>query len=160
MIRITLLLKHHEDNHMSYYTKEEDALFQIGWSLIGFFVFFYFLTTRFPIFSFMLPCPFYGILGIYCPGCGGTRAVRLLFQGDILGSFMCHPIVLYTAVIGGWFLLSQTLDRFSKHRFPFGMHYHNYYLWIALGIIVVNFIVKNIFLLFFQIDLLLPYTLH
>ena len=29
------------------------------------------------------PCLFHLMTGLYCPGCGGTRAVRALFRGDL-----------------------------------------------------------------------------
>lgn len=47
------------------------------------------------------PCLFHFITGLYCPGCGGTRAIRALFHGEILKSFCYHPFVLYavTAVM-------------------------------------------------------------
>ena len=41
------------------------------------------------------PCLFHFFTGFYCPGCGGTRAVRLLLKGDLAGSFQYHPFVLY-----------------------------------------------------------------
>ncbi len=43
-----------------------------------------------------------------------------------------HPIVVYTAVFFGWFMLSQTIEKASRGRFAIGMHYRDIYLWIAL----------------------------
>jgi hypothetical protein len=31
-------------------------------------------------------CPFYAMTGLYCPGCGGLRAVNDLTNGDVLGA--------------------------------------------------------------------------
>jgi Protein of unknown function (DUF2752) len=31
-------------------------------------------------------CPFYAMTGLYCPGCGGLRAVNDLGNGDLLGA--------------------------------------------------------------------------
>ena len=42
------------------------------------------------------PCLFRAVTKIYCPGCGGTRAVYLLLTGHPVLSFLYHPIVLYT----------------------------------------------------------------
>lgn len=33
-------------------------------------------------------------ISIPCPGCGGTRACSLLFQGHLLASFFMHPSVI------------------------------------------------------------------
>ena len=34
-----------------------------------------------------MPCAFHSLTGLYCPGCGGTRAVRELLYGDLRMSF-------------------------------------------------------------------------
>ena len=45
------------------------------------------------------PCLFHLMTGLYCPGCGGTRAVRALLRGDLAMSFQYHPLVLYMAAV-------------------------------------------------------------
>lgn len=32
---------------------------------------------------------------VYCPGCGSTRALRFLLQGDFLQSFVSNPLVIF-----------------------------------------------------------------
>ena len=91
-------------------------------------------------------------LGGYCPGCGGTRAIAFLLHGDFLHSLIYHPVVPYAFVLCTWFMISQTIERLSKGRLRIGMHFREVFLWIALAIIIINFIVKNAALLFFQID--------
>ncbi len=39
-------------------------------------------------------CPIRATTGGFCPGCGSTRAVHELLQGDVIGSLICHPMVL------------------------------------------------------------------
>ena len=51
--------------------------------------------------AMMPPCLMRTVLGLYCPGCGGTRAVILLLEGHPIRSFFYHPVVLYAAVLGG-----------------------------------------------------------
>ncbi|MCM1283127.1 MAG: DUF2752 domain-containing protein [Muribaculaceae bacterium] len=92
------------------------------------------------------PCMIHRLTGLYCPGCGGTRAVTALLQGHLLKSLFYHPIVGYTAAVGGWFMVSQTIARVSRGRFAIGMHYRDIYLWIALALVVVNCIAKNLVL--------------
>ena len=87
-------------------------------------------------------------------GCGGTRATFALLHGHLIRSFVLHPFVPYTAVFGGWFMLSQTLQRISRGRLHIGMHFRPLYMWLALAIIVVNCIVKNMLILFCGIHLL------
>ncbi len=39
-------------------------------------------------------CPIYNILGIPCPGCGGTRAYLYFFTGHFKEAFLMHPLFL------------------------------------------------------------------
>lgn len=100
------------------------------------------------------PCMIHAVTGLYCPGCGGTRACAAFFHGQFLKSFFYHPIVVYTAAVGGCFLLSQTVERVSRGRFRVGIHFRPLYLWIALVLVVGNCLIKNIALCCFHIRLL------
>lgn len=48
---------------------------------------------------FRMPCLFQMMTGLYCPGCGGTRAVRALLSGHPVLSFLYHPVVPYMASV-------------------------------------------------------------
>lgn len=106
------------------------------------------------ILNYVPPCMFHRVTGYYCPGCGGTRAVFTFFRGDIVRAFKFHPFVPYTFILGGWFMLSQTIQRLSGDRIKIGMNFRIVYLWIALGIIALNWIIKNMFILVCGIHLL------
>ncbi len=93
------------------------------------------------------PCAFSQLFNLYCPGCGGTRAFFALLRGDILRSLYYHPFDLYAITVCGWFMISQTIQRLSRDRIKIGMHFRPIYLWLALGIILVNWIVKNLFII-------------
>lgn len=92
------------------------------------------------------PCALHALTGYYCPGCGGTRAVYALLHGHVLRAFFYHPVVPYGTAVCGWFLLSQTIARLSRGRIAIGMHYRDLYLWIALFLILLNWLVKNLVL--------------
>ena len=93
------------------------------------------------------PCLLHSATGLYCPGCGGTRAVKALLRGRLLLSLFYHPFVPYTAFVGGWFMLSQTIERLSRGKLRIGMHYRDLYLWLALAIVLVNCLAKNLVLI-------------
>ncbi len=98
------------------------------------------------------PCTFNMITGLYCPGCGGTRAIKALLHGQIIKSALYHPFVLYGVVIYLWFMISHTIRKFINHNVK-GMQYRNIYIYIWLVILVLNFIIRNILLVKFNITL-------
>lgn len=141
--------------------KEETALFYIGWALVfvaAVLVLMY-RTIPLPFLKLMPPCIFHSVTGLYCPGCGGTRAVSALLHGHIITAFLCHPLVPCAAITAGWFLVSQSIERISGHRMRIGMKYRDVYIWTALGIVIINFIVKNLLLIIWNVDLLQGITL-
>lgn len=40
------------------------------------------------------PCLFHETTGLYCPGCGSTRALQRLLHGDVLGAFRHNLLVV------------------------------------------------------------------
>lgn len=131
----------------------EDELYSIGlWFLgIGSILMLLYFKFLVPI----LPsgyCFFWKVLGIYCPGCGGTRAVEALFHGKVLTSLWYHPMVLYGLIVFGGFMLTHTLERMHIPHIK-GWRFRQWYLWTALGIILGNWVLKNILLLGFHITL-------
>ena len=57
------------------------------------------------------PCLFHLLTGLYCPGCGGTRAFRALLAGNLLLSIRYHPLVAYMAVVLTAELVSFAVSR-------------------------------------------------
>lgn len=92
-------------------------------------------------------CMFNKYLGIYCPGCGGTRAIISLFKGHFIRSFIYHPFVIYAVSMYLLFMILNTIKIFGSKNFR-GMKFRNMYLYIGIGIITINFIAKNVLLLF------------
>lgn len=99
------------------------------------------------------PCLFQRITGLYCPGCGGTRAFKALLSGDILLSFCYHPLVPYAAaVILVWsacYLLSRALK--NPGLYP---GHENWLIYGGTAIVILNWIYKNYMLAVKGTDLL------
>ncbi len=102
---------------------------------------------------FHMPCMFHLLTGLYCPGCGGTRAVRYLLRGDLVQSFVYHPLVPYMALVVLFLAGSKALAVIKK-RPEWCPVREMTFVYVGAGIILVNWIVKNICLIFWGIDLL------
>ena len=55
-------------------------------------------------------CPIYKTFGIYCPACGGTRAIISLANADIINSFLYNPIVIYSFAFSTLYLIIETIN--------------------------------------------------
>ncbi len=119
----------------------EDILYYTGWALLamaGLLVF----TLK--VFDIHLPgCLFHALTGFYCPGCGGTRAVRYLLSGQLLKSLYCHPAVLPGALLYLLFMGSHTLSRLCKNGKIRGMKFRFFYLYLLGGLVLLSVIMKN-----------------
>lgn len=131
----------------------EEQLYHLGiyffaGSLLILLFYFKIILVYFPSF----PCMLYSLLGVYCPGCGGTRAILYLLHGNILKSLWYHPIVIYTAIIYLGFMLSHTLSKIKGSHIK-GWKFHSWYLYVAMIIIFLNWGLKNYLLLQYHIKL-------
>ena len=131
--------------HPSLSKKDEKILY---WILLGILacgteIFFIVKYTGYSIELTM--CVLLRLTGLYCPGCGGTRAFLLLLRGHFLASMYYHPVVFYGAAIIIWYLFSHTIEYLSKGKYAIGMRYRDIYLYAALVLILINWIVKNLF---------------
>ncbi|MCI8516940.1 MAG: DUF2752 domain-containing protein [Hungatella sp.] len=103
------------------------------------------------------PCLFHALTGLYCPGCGGTRAVGYLLHGDLIKSLQYHPLpvcMATAALIRAAGYLSRRIrkdgscgDRGQRQQ-VLAM------IWAWVGILLVNWAIKNWFLVVMGIDLL------
>lgn len=130
-------------------SSQDICFYIIGWCGIALAAIYFILKTVFKIDSInhTFPCTLYTWTGFYCPGCGGTRSLSALLQGRILESIYLHPFVPYTVFVGGWFMISQTMERLSKGKIKIALHFRMIYMWLAIAIIFINCIWKNLVLL-------------
>ena len=102
---------------------------------------------------FQMPCLFQMMTVLYCPGCGGTRAVRALLSGHPVLSFLYHPVVPYMASVAVWAAASWILYFATGNR-RFRPELDDRIAYAAAGIVILNFIIKNGLLVFAGIDVI------
>lgn len=111
------------------------------------FPFYLALATLFPIGE----CALVDLAGIYCPACGGTRALAALFRFDILASVKYNPIVLVLAL--GFIFYEVFMIKHLIKRDERGLFFGTRPLYTFLILWGVYFVVRNV-LLFVGVDLI------
>lgn len=89
--------------------------------------------------------------GWYCPGCGGTRALRNLLRGNVLISIIWHPVVIAASCLAWTYLLSFSLSCISKGKI-LQIKPRLWHFYAIICIILMSFVIKNILLQGFGIS--------
>ena len=90
-------------------------------------------------------CLIYEKFGIYCPGCGCTRAFICLMHGKIIDSLYYNPTVLYTVIILILYIGSTIIAKIlKKENSKFVMKYNPVFLYMGIFILLGTCIIKNI----------------
>lgn len=133
----------------------EQTLYRLGLAaiLVVAAVLFLIKWFRIPLSGPLFACPIYSMTGLFCPGCGGTRAFHLLFQGKVLASVLCHPLVVYGLALYVLFMGSHTLKIFTCGKIK-GFAYRHIYIKIAVAFLILNVLVKNLAWIFWRVNLI------
>ena len=95
-------------------------------------------------------CIFLKALGFYCPGCGGSRSLNALLDFQPIKSFIYYPPLIISALIILYtdFYTVRSVIKNGNIRMP------RFRVFLIIPIcIILNFLVRNILLLF-GIDIL------
>ena len=93
--------------------------------------------------SFIPPCIFHRVTGLYCPGCGGTRAVEALMGGRLVEALMFHPAVPYVFFGSLIFALSHLLSRLLPGRIR-GMRWRDPYAYTLAALLLLHMVVRSL----------------
>lgn len=130
--------------------RTDKFFYAFGWLLYALLAVLAFIqnTSIFRLTDIPMQCSFHQVTGMYCPGCGGTHAIMSLAAGDFIHSFLEHPLVLYTAACFALFLIWNTACLLASkiHCTPHFVHFRFIYVYIGIGIIFLQWIIKNILL--------------
>lgn len=112
-----------------------------------------FLLWRYPLGQPTISgCWLWQCFKVYCPGCGGTRALVALSGGEWAKAFYYHPAVPVTAGIVAIYLLSQTIWHLRGKK-GWALHYNPRWPWLLLGLLLANCAVRNLLWLGFGIPI-------
>jgi len=102
---------------------------------------------------FLPKCLFHETTGLYCPGCGGTRAVLCLTEGRILDAFHNNALWPLAAALVAYLWLSAGLFAWRGTRFRLSALNGRVAVAIVAAVIVFGFL-RN--LPFYPFTLLAP----
>ena len=102
----------------------------------------YLLAVR--LTGFGIPCLFYEVTGLLCPGCGLTHAAVAFSRGAIREGLGYNPMLPVYLLYGGWFGGRGAVRylRGEKNPFLFGPSFVHTVMLIA---VIVFGILRNIF---------------
>lgn len=132
--------------------KDNILLYKLGLILFVLLLLLYILLNNFELKYrlFLFPCLFHKLTTLYCPGCGGTRAVMSLLNGNVITSIKYNPVVVYGASLYVWFMVSNTICIVTKGKLQIGMKFSDKYIWFGLALMILSCIAKNLILLVFK----------
>ena len=92
--------------------------------------------------NFYPVCQFHLLTGLWCPGCGATRASFQLLHGHFLVALRDNALFMATlaalALRGVWFWRRKVSHRPVRHFIP------PYALWIFLAVALVFVVLRNL----------------
>jgi hypothetical protein len=88
-------------------------------------------------------CPLQAATGLDCPGCGMTRAVYALTQGDVVRALDHNVLLVVVLPLFLWSFLNWSAQRFGRELPSPGWSYKPWMTW-ALAVFVFGFqILRN-----------------
>ncbi|WP_084345557.1 DUF2752 domain-containing protein [Rhodococcus sp. 1163] len=101
------------------------------------------LYIRDPRTSTYLPCPIHAVTGLWCPGCGTTRALGDLVRGDLQSALTTNALAVVLVLVG--VVVWGVWLRARARGMVFGIRRPPTWLFVASVAVVVAFtILRNI----------------
>ena len=88
---------------------------------------------------------------IYCPGCGGSRGLREFLKFNFISSFILFPPIDISAILVLFYDARLSLSLIKKDT-SYTDNYRFYPFLLIPVSLLLNFIVRNVLLIFFKID--------
>ena len=134
--------------------REKGKILRISAFLIVVFCALVYYYTHNPAVSPYPPCPFYYITGLYCPGCGSSRALHQLLHGNLLMALDLNPLMVLSIPFVLYLLISTADIRIRGKRIFQRIPFKKGFYAMLLSVIIVYWVIRN--LPFYPFNLLAP----
>ncbi len=88
-------------------------------------------------------CPFLGLTGCYCPGCGTLRALHVLLRGDIAGALGYNVLAVLSLPFIAYSLGTGAMRAFGL-RAPRPAFVHPRWIWALLAAVIAFWVLRNV----------------
>ncbi len=99
---------------------------------------------------FVVTCPLHDLLRIYCPLCGGSRAILSLLRFDLPTAFRSNPAVLLSLPVLLFYYV-RALVVFARGG-VFSFRLPRKWTVALISLFAAFFVLRNVLLLFFGVD--------
>lgn len=93
--------------------------------------------------GFSIPCPFYAVTGLQCPGCGVSRMCLCLLHLDFSGAWHYNPVILSLLPVG-IILAVRLAARYVKTGSKALTKGENATLWAMIVILLLFGVIRNL----------------
>lgn len=94
------------------------------------------------------PCGLKMYFHLYCPGCGGTRAIDAFLHGHFLHSFLLQPLITYLFIYFMSYYVPSLLLCLGIRKRKINYKFYLYVLWGMLALIIIFFFARNLLMIF------------
>ena len=98
-------------------------------------------------------CTFNRTTGLYCPGCGATRAFNHFVHLHFIRSILCNPIVLYVIAAYVIFMINTFLVLLTK-KLGWAAYPATITVYIGVVVLLGQWVVRNLLLIIWHITIL------
>lgn len=88
-------------------------------------------------------CPLHSLTGLFCPGCGSTRAIHQLLHGRWGQAFGLNPLLVLSLPLLAWALIGESGRRFGGRSAQW-MRIPPRLLWIFFATVIVFWVTRNL----------------
>ena len=94
--------------------------------------------------GFFPPCLFHKLTGLYCSGCGTTRALHQLLHGNLLEALRLNAFTMIALPIVAVVLLLRLLCWMRGLAAPARRPVHTVWIWLLLAAMILFAVARNI----------------